>query len=122
LTLLLPKFLGILWETGKADLKSGYGKVTAFIDSDIELGGYVLDRSRFAIHAYLLTKPMVWTKVFSAHLGDRSAVDPHYFPYWNGRCGILIWKRGTWEDRVEAQGVAPRTIAHLTTAGLTRTK
>jgi hypothetical protein len=124
LEILLPKFLGILWETGKVDKGIGalHGNVTAFIDGEVELGGFVLGYGVFGLHAYAPTARSPWTKVFSAHLGDPSVVDPSYFPYWGGRCCILSWKRGRWEDRIVAKREAPRTVAHLLTAGLARCK
>lgn len=117
LQILIPKMLGILWERGRVDRQ---GPLTAIIDADIELGGYVLGCGRFGLHAYARSGPLSWPKVFSAHLGDRSITDPAHFPYWEGRCGILNWKRGPWEDRVVTQHAEPRTFAHLMTAGLTR--
>src|SRR5215218_9813088 len=59
-------------------------------------------------------------KVFSAYVASRSIIDG-VWPYWDGRCRILSWKRGVWEDRVVAEQVEPRTLAHLLHAGLTRT-
>jgi hypothetical protein len=114
---LIPKLLGILWEMGRFDR---HGQVTAIIDADIELGGYILGWGCFGLHVYAPSGLVSCLKVFSAHVGDRSITDPAYFPYWGGRCGILSWKRGPWEDRVITQHAEPRTFAHLMTAGLTR--
>jgi hypothetical protein len=97
-----------------------HGMVTALIDSQIELGGFKLSRGTFGIHVYAPTARSPWTKVFSAHLGDPSVVESRSFPYFGGRCGISSWKRGPWEDRISAERVDPRTVAHLLTAGLAR--
>jgi hypothetical protein len=124
LGILLPKFLGVLWDAGTMDEGIGAlrGKVTAVIDGKIELGGLGLGYGAFVIHVYAPKARSPWTKVFSAHLGDSSVTVPRFFPYWGGRCGILSWKRGLWEDRIVAENVEPRTFAHLMTAGLTRSR
>ena len=128
LAILLPKFLGVLWEKGKpggaahpGDVRAIPGDVIATIDSELGIGASVLGDGRFILHAYASTERVPWTKVFSIHLGDRSVVeDPRFFRHWLGHCGILTWKRGLWEDRIAALKVEPRTFAHLMTAGLTR--
>jgi hypothetical protein len=122
LHLLIPKLLGVLWEAGRADKGPSaiHGKVTAPIESQIEVGGYLLGPGRFGIHVYVAIDGAEITKVFSAHLGDPSVVDSRLFPYYGGRCGILSWKRGPWEDRIVAEKIEPRTVAHLMTAGFTR--
>jgi hypothetical protein len=122
LEILLPKFLGILCECGTLDGGVGamYGKVTAHMEDDIELGGFLLGRGRFGVHAYAPTARLRQGKVFSAHIGSFSVTDPRMFRYWGGHCGILSWKRGQWENRVAAHTAAPRTFAHVLTAGLTR--
>jgi hypothetical protein len=123
LHLLFPKLLGVLWESGKADTGAGavHGKVSALLDeSKIEVGGFILGRGTFAVHVYAPTARSPFAKVFSAHLGDTSLVDSRLFPYWGGRCSILSWKRGPWEDRIVADKAEPKTAAHLFTAGLAR--
>src|ERR1700683_952045 len=122
---LLPKILGILWEKGRTDaphipgdIKAIPGDVVATIDDDLGIGAAAFGAGRFYIHAYGSTDRVTWTKLFSAHLGDHSVVDPAHFPYWNGHCGILSWKRGPWEDKIIAQQITPRSFAHLMTAGL----
>ena len=122
LHLLIPKLLGVLWEAGRADKGPSAipGKVTAHIEPQIEVGGYLLGPGRFGIHVYVPTDGTQITKVFSAHLGDFSVADPRFFTYYGGKCSILSWKRGAWEDCIVAEKVEPRTVAHLMTAGLTR--
>jgi hypothetical protein len=59
LEILVPKILGILWEKGRPDRQ---GLVTATIDEDIELGGYVLGRGRYGLHAYSPSETIAWKK------------------------------------------------------------
>ena len=74
-------------------------------------------RAGYVIHAYEYTADDGWTKVFSAHLTDVALGDRKRFNYWGGRCAILSWKRGTWEDSVCAEPDEPRSLAHVNTAG-----
>lgn len=136
LGILLPKLLGVLWERGEPGEIPGSTK--AFIGNEIDLPGITIDgRGReielgggrnpgvhgaWHIHAYASTPRERWTKVFSAHIGSQMVADPEHFPYWDGRCAVLSWKRGPWEDRIAAERGEPRTVAHLLHAGLTRTK
>src|SRR3979490_1237671 len=85
LHVLLPKFLGVLWESGKKDVAAPRSPISALVDTDITLGGLVLHPGIFVIHAYLLIKPPIdCPKVFSAHLRDHSVADSRHFSYWNG--------------------------------------
>jgi hypothetical protein len=122
LAVLVPKLLGILWDIGASPGLLGGISSVAGIDSDIEIGGSKFREGTFFLHVCVAPELGAWNwrKVFSAHVADRVFADPAYFPYCGGRCGILSWKRGPWEDRVMAQPSAPRTFAHLQTAGLTR--
>jgi hypothetical protein len=123
LQIILPKFLGILWECGTLDGgASEYRKVTAIVEGDIELGAIVLGYGRYCLHAYASTARSRQDKVFSVHIGDPSITDPAHFRYLSGRCGVLGWKRGQWEDRIAAHTAESRTVAHVLTAGLTRSK
>jgi hypothetical protein len=120
LKLLLPKFLGVIWSRGEPG--GLVGSVQATLHDDLELGGFELSPGAYCIHAYTLmtvagTNTTNWQKVFSAHLGSRAVIDG-VWPYWHGRCRVLSWQRGTWEDRVVAEQVEPRTVAHLLHAGL----
>jgi hypothetical protein len=112
LDLLLPKFFGILCEMGKLEGQSA----KAIIDGRIELQATKFRPNGIMLSAYAPTKKSPLDKVFSAHLAtDRSAVDPAHFPYQAGRCGILSWKRGAWEDRIVASAAKPHEIAQLLT-------
>jgi hypothetical protein len=114
LDILIPKILGILWERGEP---SRIG-VRALIDGDVTVGGFAVHERGFALHVYAPTRSRACEKVFSAHVGDPSVIDPTYFPYWQGRCGILNWKRGRWEDWIYVQSAAPRGLAQALTRGL----
>lgn len=101
LGILLPKFLGLLWDRGKpvgpsaeGDIKAIPGDIAVDVDEELGIGALRMDGRRFIIHAYGSTAREPWTKLFSAHLGDTAMVDPALFRYWAGRCAILSWKRG----------------------------
>ena len=114
LGMLIPKILGILWETGR---RNELGAKAAF-DKNIEI-----DASPIRSHAIMLS---VWTpksKVLSFHLADDPAsVVPSYFRYQSGRCSVLSWKRGAWEDRIMTAAVEPREIAQIFISGLVSAK
>src|SRR5579863_2699737 len=103
LGMLIPTILGILWETGRRDELG----VKAAFDKNIEIGA-----SPIRTHAIMLS---VWTpesKVLSFHLADDPAsVVTSDFRYQSGRCMLLSWKRGTWEDRIMTSAAQPREIA-----------
>ena len=120
LALLLPKFIGVLWERGQ--LSERPGSVKALIGDDLELGASEIVHGGYAISAYLLLPDSRATKVLSAHVAASRAVIDGLWPYWGGLCSILSWKRGAWEDRIVAEQVQPRTVAHLLYAGLIRSK
>jgi hypothetical protein len=108
---ILPKFLGILWEKGRPGALPGSVKAT--LGQDVEL-----DAAPFGADAPTSRDPI--TKVFSAHLTpDASFVDPHYFRYQGGRCAILSWSRGSWEDQIAAADAVARPIESLK-SGLAR--
>lgn len=118
LSRLLPKFLGVLWDLGEP----GYlcGSVVAKINERLEIGGSPIDGVRFVVHAYVNVGPEKFVKVFSAHLAPVGGGDPGFFQRWGGRCSLLSWRRGPWEDVISEYPVPPRTIAHIITAGLAR--
>ena len=121
LGILLPKFLGILWECGAGDrLGDIDSSFAAKLEGEINLGAIEIDVARYCLHVYSPTARSKSDKVFSAHIADRCIADPAHFRYWRGRCCLLSWKRGEWEDQIAAHGAAPRTIAHVLTAGLKR--
>jgi hypothetical protein len=97
------------------------GGVIFQVDPDLVIGGSALNTG-YVIHAYTRQAGADWVKVFSAHLADVVFGDPKRFKYWGGRCAILSWKRGPWEDRVYALPVEPRSLAHVHNAGLSRIK
>ena len=94
LDLLLPKFLWIVCSLGTP---SGTGRkrgVKAIIDAGLELHASPLRPYRIVASVYALTERAPLYKVFSVHLAVASAfVDPQFFTYQAGRCGILSWKR-----------------------------
>jgi hypothetical protein len=126
LDILLPKFLGILWRG-----VPGPGGVPHLGDTRLRVGGYVVPLGdeltiggtamdvAYMIHAYVRSPAEDWRKVFSAHLADKPFGDLN-FEYWNGRCALLSWKRGLWEDRLLMEPDEPRTFAHVQTAGLSK--
>ena len=70
---------------------------------DFELHASPLRPYRIVASVYALTERAPLYKVFSVHLAVASAfVDPQFITYQAGRCGILSWKRGIWEDRIVA--------------------
>ena len=131
LGILLPKFLGVLWEFGRSE-PGAFPRARAFFGpGPLELGALGLGPAMYCIHVYRpegpgsikdfdLSGDSIVTKVFSAHIGDRSVARPEYCNYWDGRCSILSWKRGVWEDAIALAEVEPRSMAHLNTAGLCR--
>src|SRR5271155_3748295 len=103
ISILVPKMLGILWEAGqpeKFSLAPSYGRVNALIGSDggrIWTGAFVLGPENFGLDVYAPTVRSPITKVFSASIGTCPSGFCPPFTYWNGRCGILSWRRGPWE-------------------------
>ncbi len=129
LSILVPKMLGLLWEAGEPEKfcsASNYRRVNAVINNEpghrVWAGALVFGSENFALDAYAPTVRSPITKVFSAHIGAHATPFGPPFKYWNGRCGILSWKRGLWEDRIANAPAAPRTLAHVLTAGLIRTR
>jgi len=108
--MLIPKLLGLLWELGAAD---GLG-AKAIVDRNLEIAASEFRKGGIALS--------VWTpgtKVFSIHLADDpSSVDPRYFRYQSGRCSILSWDRGSWEDRIIALPAVSREITQTFISGL----
>jgi hypothetical protein len=114
---ILPKFLGSLWENGKKSRVPG--GVKANIGQNIEVHGIAVHPNSFVLSVCVRQSGRSAIIVFSAHLApDASVVNPRYFPYQSGRCGILSWKRGPWEDQLAAAGAKPRSISRLLKAGL----
>lgn len=99
---LIPKILGIVWETG------GMGNLgpKAVYDHDLEISAYRFRPGGISVS--------VWTpdaKVLSLHLAsDPFAVDPEFFRYQSGRCRVTNWRRGVWEDRIMTSTARPRPI------------
>ena len=114
LDLLLPKFLWIVCSLGTP---SGTGRkrgVKAIIDAGLELHASPLRPYRIVASVYALTERAPLYKVFSVHLAVASAfVDPQFFTYQAGRCGILSWKRGIWEDRIVAAACEPGSMENI---------
>lgn len=126
LGILLPKFLGVLWRAPTPPLPSSIrphdrlevGGHTIHIDEFFAIGASAFGNA-FCLHAYVWSPMRDWTKVFSAHVADPIFTKPKCFQYWGGRCAILSWKRGPWEDELCAQPDQPRSLAHVYTAGVT---
>jgi hypothetical protein len=110
LGMLVPKLLGILWETGTAQEQGA----KATFDRDLEIGA-----SFFRADGVALS---VWSpsaKVLSLHLAaDPAAVDPQSFRYQSGRCSVLNWDRGSWEHQIMASAARPRQIVQIFMSGL----
>lgn len=102
---ILPKLLGLIWDHGSFVFPDGGVAL-----DDMRVGGFTVAPGVFGVS--------VWTpeaKVFSAWVGDPAAMVRA--TYWDGRCMLLSWKRGPWEDVIVRARVEPRTVAHLSTAG-----
>ena len=119
LAVLIPQLLGLIWDRGGPDPLKVHGGPTVRIGSQIAAGGYLVAPGVFGVHVYAEHRSDPYTKVFSVHLADRAAADPG-FNYLEGRCAVLSWKRGAWEDTIMHEQTDPRTIAHVLTAGLSR--
>lgn len=83
LGMLIPKILGILWETGQRDK---FGANTVF-DKNIRISASPIRKNAIVLD--------VWSpdsKMLSIHLADEPVADqPHYFRYQSGR-SVLSWK------------------------------
>lgn len=119
LALILPKLLGVLWDKGKSGEYSG--RAEAFIGKELELSGIEMHPGAYCISVYLYTPELNWKKVLSAHVASETIING-VWPYWSGRCRVLSWKRGPWEDRIVAEQVQSRTVADLRDGGLSRLK
>jgi hypothetical protein len=110
LSVLLPKILGLLWDKGVA--QSGHGKDV--IGRQIEVSVDLFRPNGFLVSVYAPTSKSPVDKVFSGHLApDPGSVDPSFFKYQGGRCGVLSWKRGEWEDIIANAVVRERDLAQL---------
>lgn len=111
LSLLLPKILCILSEKGQPGRRAEPGElvcpgdIIARVNSELEIGVSALREEAVIVHAYLRTDIFNSKKVLSVHLTKQDFGDPQFFRYWDGRCGILSWRRGTWEDAIMAHAI-----------------
>lgn len=129
LAILIPKLLGMLWKARQDPKPAATPEPD---DTDLRVGGYVrhIDDNlvvggqpfgpAYMLYVYCREPGKEWRKVFSVHVADRPFGDPAHFKYWNGRCSILSWRRGDWEDRLCSERDDPRTLAHVQTVGLVR--
>lgn len=115
LSVIVPKILGKIWDSADIDQRFG---LCAIVNGNIAIGASKINWGGFCIHVYLFDGDDA-KKVLSLHLGDR-ATTTEGFDYMDGRCAVLNWKRGDWEDTIAALDVVPRTLPHLTTAGISR--
>ncbi len=119
LRLLIPQIIGLLWDRGMSTRSQCAGLATVRIETGLEIGGYHVAPGAFGLHTYFEAVNSPISKVFSAHLFDPAfKITPGR--YLDGKCDILSWRRGNWEERVMAEQTNPRTVAHVLTAGLTR--
>ena len=111
LDLIIPKILGLLG-CPRTAAPTGV-KVT--VNGSIELYLRQFADNGFALSVYAPTAKSLVDKVFSAHLVPfpPSGADPAFFCYQRGRCGVMSWKRGTWEDAIAESSNAPCEIAAL---------
>jgi hypothetical protein len=111
LQLLVPKIIGLLWERGCSQRLSRLEGARAFEEA-VDVNAYWLSEAE----VYMVS---VYTpdKVLSLHLSTVHK-SPVGYPYLLGRCDVLSWKRGTWEDALFNASVAPRTIEQLAATGL----
>ena len=126
----LAKLLGVLWRAdwqpesegppdSEGDLSiSGYA---TRIGADFVVAGRHF-REVYLVDAYYRERGEKWRKVFSAHLADPVFAKKWGLDRWGGRCSILSWHRGAWEDLLCSQPDPPRSFAHVQTAGLSRAK
>jgi hypothetical protein len=119
---LIPKILGILWERGDINSLSG---VTTHLENGIEIGGYYVRPGAFGLSVGVPEDPLPppnWRvtlkPVFSVHLDATSPGPDYRFNYQEGRCTVLGWRRGEWENHIAAQPAAPRSIDQLVAEGL----
>lgn len=127
LNILLPKFLGVLWRGAPCpkgppdqnDDRLRVGGAVVQIEKDFAIGGDALPGAGYSLYAYFRQAGLDWVKVFSVQVADRPFTESR-FDYWGGRCAILSWKRGPWEDRLCAEPDEPRSLAHVHTVGLSR--
>ncbi len=112
LEMLVPKLLGIVWTSGRFE-QPGFNAKCA---PDLSIGA-----ARFCEDAIALS---VWdpsTKLLSLHIArDTAMVDPARFRYMSGKCCVLNWKRGKWEDEVMKSAAEPRAMHQAFYSGLTR--
>jgi hypothetical protein len=130
LEVIMPKVLGVLWRAewqpenqGPPDSEDELcigGYVTRII-ADLVVGGSRIGEA-YLLDAYFREGNEKWRKVFSAHLADPVFAKKLKLDRWGGRCAILSWRRGPWEDLLCSQPDPPRTFAHVQTAGLVRPK
>ena len=131
---LIPQILGLIWERGGPDPHRIHGdnNPTVRLESGIVVGGYCLRPGAFGLHAYQYDgtpdlrraydgNP---TKVFSVHLAERAVIAPRDegFKYHDGRCCVLSWRRGEWENAIVAERVKPRSIAHVLLGGMSKNR
>jgi hypothetical protein len=108
---LLPKILGLLWERAIFPPRLGPpGAAVLLLGQDVEISGGFYNNTECPIRVYAPTARNPVTKVLSITISTRVGAE----------IVISSWKRGPWEDRIFAEAVEPRTIAHLSTAGLVR--
>jgi hypothetical protein len=113
LEILIPTFLGVLWEKGIPGSKET-GSAKAWLGSQLELSASYLRPNAYMLSAWWSAPRLDTSKVFSAHVTtDPNGADPEFFRYLGGCCGILSWKRGAWEDLLVQAGVCPRPIGSV---------
>ena len=121
--ILLPKIIGLIWDIGGNKSTKGFEPVSQMAEVDLESTSIHLARMSnggFMLSVYGSSNTEKFTKVFSAHVGEAHLFDDRFKRIWEGRCGVLSWKRGPWEDAIASTDSEPRTLAHLLTAGLVR--
>jgi hypothetical protein len=108
---LLPKILGLLWERAIFPPRLGHpGAAVLLLGQDVEISAGCYNNTEWAVSVYAPTAKNPVAKVLSITISTRIGAE----------IVISSWKRGAWEDRILAETVEPRTIAHISTAGLVR--
>lgn len=116
LNIVVPKILGILCATGHK--RHGFGGCSVQLNETIVPCAGRIGAECIMLSVYDVVNSKIM-KVFSAHVTDfPSAGNPTFYRYQDGRVGVMSWRRGSWEDVVMANEIAPQTVSEVFADGL----